>query len=135
MSVSEQCFINKSEICALTLQAVENARPVRDHFQKVYNIKSELNPEVLSKIEQRPITLEWMDDPPTLDEMHKAQVSKKEKPQATRKYQLNYGRSLQRASLKNIFFMKSVLECGRRLNVKRNGSPIGSNFCQLGKEK
>ena len=67
--VSEQHFRNKSwdsawEMC---FDSVENVRTVRDHFQKVYNVKSELDPEVLSKIEQSPISFD-MDDPPTLDE-------------------------------------------------------------------
>lgn len=76
-SVSEQRFRNKSgEMCS---DPVENAKTVRDHFQKVYNIKSELDPEVLSKIEQRPVRFE-MDDPPTLEEMRKAlRAAKKDK--------------------------------------------------------
>ena len=50
---------------------VENARTVRDHFQKVYNIKSELDPNVFSQIKQRPVRSE-LDAPPTRQEIRKA---------------------------------------------------------------
>jgi hypothetical protein len=47
-AVSEQRFKNQTgELCSTP---VENARTVRDHFQKVYNIKSELDPNIFSRI-------------------------------------------------------------------------------------
>ena len=42
----------------------------------MYNIKSDLDPDALLKIRQRPIRLE-LDAPPTLDEIHKALKSAK----------------------------------------------------------
>jgi len=73
-TVSEQRFKNQTgELCSTQ---VENARTVRDHFQKVYNIKSELDPTVLSKIKQRPIRFE-LDAPPTPQEIRKALTAAK----------------------------------------------------------
>ena len=61
-SVSER----KTGRCALTeYDPVENAKTVTGHFQKVCNTKSELDPEVLSKIEQTPIRFEMDDSPDT----------------------------------------------------------------------
>ena len=64
--VSEQRFRNKNGV--ICSDPVENAQTVKDHFQKVYNIESDLDPAALSKIRQRPIRLE-LDDPTILDEL------------------------------------------------------------------
>ena len=54
--VSEQRFRNKNgDLCS---NSVKNAKTVKDHFQKVYNIKSDLDPTVFDQVMQRPIRLD-----------------------------------------------------------------------------
>jgi hypothetical protein len=72
--VSEQRFRNKNgDICS---NPVENAKTVKDHFQNVYNIKSDLDPTVFDQVKQRPIQFD-LDAPPSVDELRKALISAK----------------------------------------------------------
>jgi hypothetical protein len=66
--VSEHKFKKRNgELC---FTPFKNARTVRDHFQKVYNIKSDLDPNIFSKIEERPVQSK-LDAPPTREEIYK----------------------------------------------------------------
>ena len=72
--VSEQLFRNNDGI--LCSNPEENARTVKEHFQKVYNIQNQMDPTVFDLIRQRPIRVN-LDDPPTLEEIRKALNSAK----------------------------------------------------------
>jgi hypothetical protein len=58
---------SKVDLCS---NPVENAKAVKDHFEKVYNIKSDLNPTVFDQVKQRPFQLD-LDAPPSLEELRK----------------------------------------------------------------
>jgi hypothetical protein len=74
--VSEQFFRNENGI--LCSNPTENARTVKEHFQKVYNIQNQLDSTVLDLVRQRPIRFE-LDYPPTLEEVRKALNSAKKR--------------------------------------------------------
>ena len=54
----------------------ENARTVKENFQKVYNIQNQMDPTVFDLIRQRSIHVN-LDDPPNLEEIRKALNSAK----------------------------------------------------------
>jgi len=74
--VSEQQFRNKNG--AICSAPVENAQPVKDHFQNVYNIKRDWDQDAV-KNKADLFTSSYMtdDDPPTLKENHMALNSAK----------------------------------------------------------
>ncbi len=55
----------------------ENAKTVKEHFQKVYTIQNQLESKVLDLVRQRPISFEL--DDPTLEEVRKAVNSAKKR--------------------------------------------------------
>jgi hypothetical protein len=66
--VSDHRFRKRNgELCSTPFK---NARTVRDHFQKVYNIKSELDPKIFPKIEERSVRSK-SDAAPTHEEIRK----------------------------------------------------------------
>ncbi len=74
--VSEQRFRNKNgDLC---WNPVENAKTVKDHFQNVYNIKSDLDPTAFDQVKQRPIQFD-LDAPSSVEELRKALQSSKKR--------------------------------------------------------
>jgi hypothetical protein len=51
----------------LKIKSLDNAGTARDHFQKVYDFKSERDTNILPRIKHRPICSE-VDTPPTRQE-------------------------------------------------------------------
>jgi hypothetical protein len=117
--VSEQLFRNKDGNICSNLE--ENAKTVKEHFQKVYNIQNQLDPTVFDLVRQRPIRSE-LDDPPTLAEIRKALNSaKKTKQQETQRSQLNSGKFCQLTHPLRISFMKLSSKFGTQENAILNG--------------
>ena len=101
---------------------------MRDHFQKVYNFKSELDPNIFSQIEQRPVRFE-LDAPPTPREIRKALNSaKKDKAAGDSKIPVEFWQILaEDETTENLFYdicRLTVVRCGKQANVRKNGSQI-----------
>jgi hypothetical protein len=103
--VSEQRFKNQNgELCSTP---AENARTVRDPFQKEYNIKSEPDPNVFTQIEQRPVQSE-LDAPPTHKEIRNAlNAAKKDKAAGELKIPVEFWQILAEESISRMHLLNT----------------------------
>jgi hypothetical protein len=90
---------------------------VRDHFQKVYNIKSKLDPNIFSKIEQRPVRSK-LDAPFTREGIRKAlNAGKKDKAAGDSKMSVEFWQILAEDEYTESLFCEICRQCvgNRRL--------------------
>ena len=106
--VSEQRFRNKDGV--LCSNPTENARTVKEHFQKVYNIQHQLDLTVFDLVRQRPIRFE-LDVPPTLEEVRKALNSaKKDKAAGDFRIPVEFWQILSNDESTAVLFYEIVLQ-------------------------